>query len=163
MLDEVDAANRSGMTARDFAKSKGVPSTMTDAEAAAADMYDLRLKSEGEGKLTSPDKYVGETANAIEAEFPGRVIGVDKKVYKPDGSLRTDYDIELDNIVIQIKSGSGKKLTSQMKRTQAGTDKIVIGYTPDLNPSSALIKGAKEAGFEVFTTWEDLLAYLRTH
>src|SRR5690606_29969251 len=31
--------------------------------------------------FTSTDKYVGETANAIEARFPGKVVDVNKKVY----------------------------------------------------------------------------------
>lgn len=111
-------------------------------------------------QFASPSKYVSETANAIESEFPGRVVGVDKKVYRPNGSTLTDYDIELDTIVIQVKSGSGKGLTAQMARTKTGTNKIIIGYAPDLNPSSALVKGAKEAGFQVFTNWDDLLEFL---
>ncbi len=39
----------------------------------------------------------------------------------------------LDNAVIQVKSGGGKGLTSQvMTKTPRGTDLPVIGYGPDL-------------------------------
>jgi hypothetical protein len=109
----------------------------------------------------SPDKCVGETANAIEAEFPGRVEAINRPVYRSDGSILTDLDIELDTTVIQVKTGTGKGLTSQMARTATGTSKTVIGYTPDLNPSSALVTGAKAAGYDVLTSLGDLLDFLR--
>ena len=110
--------------------------------------------------FTSPDKYVAETANAIEARFPGRVIDVNKDVYRPNGTKLTDFDIELDNIVIQVKSGGAKGLTSQITETATGTTKTVIGYAPNLNPSSALVKGAKAQGIDVFTSLDDLLEFL---
>jgi hypothetical protein len=110
--------------------------------------------------FTSSDKYVGETANAIEAKYPNRVVDVNKDVFRPNGTKLTDFDIELDTVVIQVKSGSGKGLTAQMAESTTGTTKTVIGYCPDLNTSSALVRGAKAAGFDVFTTLEDLLNYL---
>ena len=113
--------------------------------------------------FTSTDPYVADTANAIEAKMPGQVVGVNKIMYKPDGTLLTDADIELKDVIIQVKSGTGKTLTSQMIKTATGTSKTVIGYTPDLNPSSALVKGAKTAGFDVFTNMGDLLNYLANH
>ena len=122
--------------------------------------------------FTSPDKYVAETANAIEARFPGRVIDVNKDVYRPNGTKLTDFDIELDNIVIQVKSGTGEGLTRQMVMSSTGTEKIVIGYTPNLNPSSHLVRNAKRdalhrtgmsEGFDVFTDLEELLKFLENH
>jgi hypothetical protein len=147
------------------AKNSLAPAAGKEGEANTPSENAVEIEGPGNAKrqFTSPHKYVGETANAIDLEFPNRVIDIDKKVYRLDGSIITDYDIELDNIVIQVKSGSGKKLTTQMIRTQASTGKTVIGYTPDLNPSSALVRGARAAGFEVFTTWDDLLAYLASH
>ena len=88
------------------------------------------------------------------------MVDVNSKMYKPDGTLLTDADINLTDTIIQVKSGSGKGLTSQMMKTATGTGKNVIGYAPDLNPSSALVKGAEKAGYKVFTSWEDLLNYL---
>jgi hypothetical protein len=50
MLDKVEAARESGMTAREFAQSQGVPSTLTDAEAAYLDKHNIRMKAEAAGK-----------------------------------------------------------------------------------------------------------------
>jgi hypothetical protein len=115
----------------------------------------------GAGKtFTSPDKYVGETANAIEAKYPGKVVDVNRIVKDSTGRIITDYDIELDGYVIQVKSGTAKGLTTQMQNTAASTGKTVIAYTPDLNSSSAVVKGVRNAGFNVFTNLEDLLNFL---
>jgi hypothetical protein len=60
--------------------------------------YNDSLNAEGTSKTwTSTDKYVGETANAIEAKYPGKVVDINKKVYRADGTPLTDYDIELNN------------------------------------------------------------------
>jgi RHS repeat-associated protein len=107
--------------------------------------------------FTSPDKYVGETANAIEAKYPGKVVGVNKVVKDSSGRILTDYDIELDNVIIQVKSGTAKGLTTQLGNTANTTDKTVIGYTPDLKPSSSVVKGGQKAGFDVYTNLDDLL------
>ena len=116
---------------------------------------------EGAGRtFTSADKYVGETANAIEAKYPGKVVDVNKIVKDSIGRILTDYDIELDNFIIQVKSGTAKGLTTQIQNTAASTGKTVIGYTPDLNPSSAVVKGVQKAGYNVFTTLKDLLNFL---
>ncbi|EGO63118.1 hypothetical protein, partial [Acetonema longum] len=110
--------------------------------------------------FTSADKYVGETANAIEAKYPGKVVDVNKKVYRPDGTPLTDYDIELDNAIIQVKGGGGKGSTSQAINTASSTNKEVIVYLPDQNSGAAVVKGLQKEGFKVFTNQEDLLNYL---
>jgi hypothetical protein len=132
--------------------------------------YDLSGEPFGEAvdldlptKWSSTDPYVGTTANAIELLFPERVVDVNRLLFRPDGSTLTDCDIELTDIVIQVKSGSGKGLTSQITDTMTGTDKIVIGYDPDLNPSSALVKDAKKLGYEIFTDLNDLLQFVAAH
>jgi hypothetical protein len=109
---------------------------------------------------TSADKYVGETANAIEAKYPGKVVDINKITHRPDGTILTDFDIELNNTVIQVKAGTAKGLTSQITKTATGTAKEVIGYAPNLNPSSALVKNANKQGIKVFTSLDDLLNYL---
>jgi hypothetical protein len=48
-LDELDAALKSGMTAREYAMSKGVPSSLPDEDAAVLDEYGLEMHSEDEG------------------------------------------------------------------------------------------------------------------
>ncbi len=112
---------------------------------------------------TGKDKYVSELANAIEQKYPGRVKVVERIIKGTDGKIITDLDIELDNIVIQVKSGSAKGLTSQMIRTADATGKTVISYTPDISQSSAVLRGVRQNGFETFTTLEELLEYLSEH
>lgn len=118
--------------------------------------------SEGTSKTwTSTDKYVGETANAIEAKYPGKVVDVNKKVYKADGTPLTDYDIELDNAIIQVKQGGGKGATKQAINTASSTSKEVIIYLPDQNSGAAVVKGLQNEGFKVFTNQQDLMNYLK--
>lgn len=118
--------------------------------------------SKGTSKTwTSTDKYVGETANAIEAKYPGKVVDVNKKVYRADGTPLTDYDIELDNAIIQVKQGGGKGATKQAINTASSTSKEVIIYLPDQNSGAAVVKGLQNEGFKVFTNQQDLMNYLK--
>ncbi|OKP99460.1 hypothetical protein A3849_04430 [Paenibacillus sp. P46E] len=110
--------------------------------------------------FTSTDKYVGETANAIEARYPGKVVDVNKKVYRPDGTPLTDYDIELDNAIIQVKQGGGKGATRQAINTATSTSKEVVVYLPDQSPNSAIVKGLQKEGFRVYTNQEELINYV---
>ncbi len=112
---------------------------------------------------TGKDKYVPELANMIEQKYPGRVQGVEKIITGNNGKIITDLDIELDSVVIQVKSGSAKGLTSQMIRTAEATGKKVISYTPDISYSAAVLRGTRQSGFETFTTSEEILEYLANH
>lgn len=79
---------------------------------------------------------MADVANAIERAHPGLVKDVNVPMRRADNSLITDADILLNNgIIIQVKSGGGKGLTSQMSRTETGTGLKTIGYGPDLKPS----------------------------
>jgi len=110
--------------------------------------------------FTSSDPYVAETANAIESQYPGKVIDVNRIVKDAAGRIITDYDIELDDYIIQVKSGSAKGLTTQIQNTAASTTKTVIGYAPDMNPSSAVVKGVQNAGYNCFTDLTELLNFI---
>jgi hypothetical protein len=59
ILDAVYKARQSGMTAREYAMSRGVPSTLTDAEAASLDALNHQMFSDDaqNGKGTSEDEY----------------------------------------------------------------------------------------------------------
>ena len=87
--------------------------------------------------FTSKDPLVGELATQIEKEVPGKVIAVNKKVYRDDGSVLTDLDIELDNIVIQVKSG-GEKMKS------------VILISPSENEIKNLYQQWKDLGSNIY-------------
>ena len=94
--------------------------------------------------FTSADPLVGNLANRIEAAYPRHVVGVNVPMRNSAGQLVTDADILLQNGVIQVKSGSGAGLTSQLARTQAVTDLPVIGYGPKLG--GTLIQNINKAG-----------------
>lgn len=84
---------------------------------------------------------MGDISNAIDDAIPGKVSNVNKMIRDSSGRIITDLDIELDHVVIQVKSGGGKGLTRQLERTAYVTGKEVIGYCPDVKPS--VLKGGK--------------------
>ncbi|MDO4895355.1 hemagglutinin repeat-containing protein, partial [Moraxella sp.] len=93
-------------------------------------------KSYFQRTFQSSDPHVADVANAIERAHPGLVKDVNVPMRRADNSLITDADILLNNgIIIQVKSGGGKGLTSQISRTETGTGLKTIGYGPDLKPS----------------------------
>ena len=108
----------------------------------------------------SRDKYVGEMATAIESKFPGKVEAVNKKILDSSGSELVEYDIELDNAVIQVKSQQARGLVGQLVRTAQHTKKEAIGYAPDISHRHGMVKDARIKGFRIFTTENGLLKYL---
>ena len=123
-----------------------------------------RAKTAPEGEppkrtFTSPDPLVGDLANSIEEAVPGKIIDVNVNAYTEAGVKRTDYDIELDDAVIQVKSGSGKGLGAQISRTQETTGKKIIAYGPELGKH--VQAEARKRGAIVFTSKDDLLRYLK--
>ena len=109
--------------------------------------------------FTSSDPLVGDLATAIDKAIPGKVVDVNRIIKDPSGRILIDLDIELDNIIIQVKSGGGKGLTTQLENTANATGKTVIGYGPDIK--SSVLKGAQQKGYEVFTNLDDLLKYIQ--
>ena len=57
------------------------------------------------GQFFSQEPLVGTLANDIESRYPGHVVAVNKEVTTPDGNVVTEFDIETQNAVIQVKSG----------------------------------------------------------
>ena len=136
----------------DQKKYGGKPTTEPEKQVSAGE------GGSGTRVFTSKDPLVGDVATQIEQSLPGRVTSVNKVVYRPDGSILTDLDIELDNIVIQVKTGGGKKLTKQLVNSANSTGKIAIGYVPDIKPS--VLKEATNNGFKVFTNMDDLIEFI---
>jgi hypothetical protein len=98
-----------------------------------------------EGRVfTSTDPLVGDLATKIDAAYPGHVVGVNVPITDATGRVVTDADILLRNAIIQVKSGPGKGLTTQLLNTQAATNLPVIGYGPQLGGS--LVRGIQAAG-----------------
>ena len=123
---------------------------------------DHQLKRFTVGNFTgqSGDKYVPETANAIEQHFPGRIMYLNRKINRSDGSTAAEFDIELDTIVIQVKSGTGKKLNRQIRDSQIVTTKKVIGFNPDLTHMSLLVRSS---GGKVYVTLVELLDFIKNN
>lgn len=83
----------------------------------------------------SADPHVGALANQIERALPGRVVDVNNLVPMANG-LKREIDIDLGNIVVQVKSGNARKLTGQLLKTAATTGRTTIGYAPDIGDAA---------------------------
>ena len=118
------------------------------------------LENEDNGRVfTSKDPLVGDVATAIDNAVPGKVVDVNQIVYRADGTILTDYDIVLDNMIIQVKSGGGKGLTKQLIASAQSSGKTAVGYVPDIKPS--VYKEATRNGYNVFTDLESLIEYIK--
>ena len=106
----------------------------------------------------SKDPLVGDVANAIDNASPGSVVGVNTIVYRNDGSILGDLDVELRNIIIEVKSGGGNGLTKQLTKLKKYSDKIVVAFAP--NVKSSVMREATQNGFNVFKSLNDLIDYV---
>jgi hypothetical protein len=108
---------------------------------------------------TSPDPLVGDLANDLEAALPGKVVGTNLPVYRPNGSLATDADIEMDDAIIQVKSGSGRGALTQAMNTARYGGKPVVVYGPNLGRQ--MVGNLNDApGIHAATTLEQLVSIL---
>jgi hypothetical protein len=108
--------------------------------------------------FTSADAHVAGAANAIEAALPGRVVGVNGQRLMSNG-LSREVDIDLGNILVQVKSGNARGLTGQIQRTEASTGVRTIGYAPHI--SDAAWGNAARQGIPILRSPDELLAYIR--
>jgi hypothetical protein len=111
----------------------------------------------------SGDKHVGKTASMLENIFPGRVQAVNIHMPAAVASRTRELDIVMDQFVIQVKSGTGKGLVGQIRKTMEtlyDTSRRVIGYAPDNFSRHALME-AVEAEIPIATTFEELVAIIR--
>lgn len=108
--------------------------------------------------FTSPDPLVGNLATDIDSEYPGMVDDVNKIVKDSSGRIITDFDIETDKAVIQVKSGKGTGMTKQMLVSKTATTKEVIAYGPKLGKH--IVQNLRLLGFKVFTNEKELIDYL---
>jgi hypothetical protein len=59
------------------------------------------------------------------------VVGVNRMVRMGNG-LSREIDVDLGDVVVQVKSGNARGITGQMQRTSTTTGKRVMGYAPDM-------------------------------
>jgi hypothetical protein len=98
---------------------------------AALDQSGKDAIERGEKKIfTSADDHVEDLANKIDNAW-GNVVGTNVNIRTADGALVTDADILLENGVVQVKSGTGKGMADQLRRTEEATGLPALGYTPD--------------------------------
>lgn len=108
--------------------------------------------------FTSGDAHVADVANTIERAMPGRIVGVNNQRAMANGLTR-EVDIDLGNLIVQVKSGRATGITGQILRTQETTGTRTIGYAPDI--SAAAWQNAALQGITILRTPDELLAYLR--
>jgi hypothetical protein len=116
---------------------------------AGTSLLETAAESAAPRTFTSGDPLVADLANEVEAAYPGHVVGVNVPIRDATGQLVTDADIQLQNSIIQVKSGGGKGLTSQVLRTEQATGMPTIGYGPALKPS--VVNSINQAGGLVTT------------
>lgn len=107
--------------------------------------------------FASVDPYVADAANAVEAAFPGRVLGVNKMAMMTNG-LQREIDIDLGNIFVQVKGGPGTGLTGQIEKTRMTTGTTTVGYAPRIG--DAAWRNAALRGVPIMRTLDELLAYV---
>lgn len=114
-------------------------------------------------KFESPDPIVGKTATDLDAALPGAVKDVNVSISNEKIGKNSDADIMLKNgNVIEVKSGTGKGTTTQVKNQGEiiGDGKEVMVYGPDLKPS--VVKGLEKSGIKVFKTMNELVEYVKS-
>ena len=107
---------------------------------------------------TSPDPLVGELATAFERVLPGRIRGVNVHIPMLNGDTR-EVDLDLGRIVVQVKSGHARGLFGQMDQTTLTTDRLVVGYAPDMK-YGALCHAAR-SGRVMVTGLNDLVSVVK--
>ncbi|WP_374008776.1 RHS repeat-associated core domain-containing protein [Leifsonia sp. LS-T14] len=106
----------------------------------------------------SSDAHVADAANAMEAAAPGSVKGVNSYVKMADGGSR-EVDIDLGNILVQVKGGNARGITGQIERTSSTTGRTTIGYAPDM-PGGAWEAAARK-GIPIARNGEELVAMVK--
>jgi hypothetical protein len=114
-------------------------------------------------RFESSDPLVPSLARQIDAAMPGSVKFIGREMVDPSTHLNslTDFDIETTGAVIQVKSGGqAAGLGTQIVTSGSVTDKVVVGYAPDVRPGR--LAQLRSQGHIVFTDPASLIEYLRS-
>jgi WXG100 family type VII secretion target len=143
-----EQAWRHAMTPAQIVKQRA-----SDARAAA------RADPANYGSITTP--LTSDVAQAIERRVPGSIRFIDREIVNPASAsvdALTDLDIETDSLVIQIKSGDPRKLSSQLSKSHTVTGKTVVGFAPDM--SDATLVAYQRRGYVVFRDITHLIDFV---
>jgi hypothetical protein len=111
----------------------------------------------------SRDPLVADLARQIDADRPGSVLFINRDLINPEDHLNrmTEFDIETDKAVIQVKAGErANKLGAQIEKSMSIADKPVIGYAPEVSPERLAF--LESQGHRIFTDEATLIAYLKS-
>ena len=108
--------------------------------------------------FTSRDPLVADVAASLDEAFPGRVSGVNTMVRQFTGHLR-EVDVELGDVIVQVKSGSARRMARQITDTIAGTGRPVVALAPTMRPGAW--HAAATDGVAIARTMDELIAIIR--
>jgi hypothetical protein len=108
--------------------------------------------------FASADPHVADAANAIEGAMPGRVVGVNQMVPMANG-LSREADVNLGDLLVQVKSGNARGLVGQIQQTEASTGLPTVGYAPSM-PAAAWASAAQQ-GVPVARNLDELIMIIR--
>jgi RHS repeat-associated protein len=97
-------------------------------------------------RFASTDPKVTQTANEIEAAYPGLVQNVNVRVSSVAMHASTDMDIVLKNATIQVKTGDPSGIIRQMQISQSATGLPSYAYAPNLSPRQIYFLNQQGAG-----------------
>lgn len=108
--------------------------------------------------FTSDDEHVADLANMLEEALPGRIrsLNVDLDI---GGGLTREVDIDLGDVIVQVKGKNARGLQAQIAETEETTGIKTIGFAPTIK-HGALIDAARN-GVAIFKDFDKLMAYLK--
>ncbi|MFC4613985.1 hypothetical protein ACFO3K_04610 [Cellulomonas algicola] len=119
------------------------------------DLFSRPAPTRPRAPFTSSDPFVADAANAIEAAFPGQVRDINNLVPMSNG-LSREVDVDLGDIVVQVKEGNARGLTGQILKTEQTTGRRTIGFAPDM-PDGAWQAAARQ-GIPIARSLDELVA-----
>ncbi len=149
MLSDLNQARASGMTAREFALNKGVPSTLNDADAAILDEFDFKLLADDAAKSTESDwDSAFKDALADQANTGGGAGAGDNLNFKS----WDDFSGYIQNV------GKDTKLTIEEKVSKIQNSFIAVADKTDINiPIDAKYLKGFTADGKVVYDWPNIL------
>lgn len=108
--------------------------------------------------FASTDPHVADVANGIESAMPGRVLAVNGKVPMING-LSREIDVNLGDMLIQVKGGNARGLVGQIQQTEATTGIRTMGYAPNM-PTAAWVSAARD-GVPIARNMDELFAMIK--
>jgi len=107
--------------------------------------------------FTSKDPLVGELATWLDEWSPGIVKGVNVDVPTRYGRWQ-EVDIDLDEYVVEVKSGRAQKLRAQLDAIAEKTGRKVVAFVPEM-PGRAWAELARQ-GYRLARDPEELAQIL---